>query len=398
MQHTNTSESFAYQGVVDALKDQFGFDFVAVGLVPFEGAPLRWEYTAGATNFCYRRIMLAPGHGIGGIVIKSGKPMVCGNIETEIDPREYSSYPIVFAEDLHSFLTVPLLREGRVAGALLCAFRTANAAVVGLVQEVVAATQGRVGPLDIYAAEILGLEALLAENQSARTDLFVGTSHIGKIVTAQEEERRRISRELHDGVAQELLALSFNLKQIEATLPADVSPGLFEEPPARLDLIMDQVRHLSVELRPSTLDHFGLLPALRTQAAMLQNTYGTTISIEAPEEISRFDHAFETQIYRICQEALLNACKYSGVERISLRVTHKNGWIEALVEDTGCGFSTEAPVVRGTGCGIDGMMERAQLIGGTLDIQSNDNGTSVRLIAPMGKPLEQVQTPKAKVD
>ena len=97
-----------YAEAVAALRTRHGFDFVALGLTAFIGAPLKWVYSAGATGERYRRIVLAPGHGIGGIVIKAGKPMMFIDIDEEIDPREYSSYPIVFAEDLRSFCALPL--------------------------------------------------------------------------------------------------------------------------------------------------------------------------------------------------------------------------------------------------------------------------------------------------
>lgn len=85
-----------YDEAVHRIKVKYGFDFVSMGLTAFVGAPLKWIYSAGATGERYRRIVLAPGHGIGGIVIKSGKPMMFVDIDEQIDPREYSSYPIVF--------------------------------------------------------------------------------------------------------------------------------------------------------------------------------------------------------------------------------------------------------------------------------------------------------------
>ena len=115
-----------YARAVNDIKDRYGFDFVSIGLTAFIGAPLKWIYSAGATGERHRRIVLAPGHGIGGITIKAGKPMMFTNIDEEIDPREYSSYPIVFAEDLHSFCALPLTRDGRVVAVLLCAFRTVS--------------------------------------------------------------------------------------------------------------------------------------------------------------------------------------------------------------------------------------------------------------------------------
>ena len=84
-------ESERYAHAVKELKQVYGFDFVSIGLTAFIGAPLKWIYSAGATGERYRRIVLAPGHGIGGIVIKAGKPMMFVDIDAQIDPRDYSS-------------------------------------------------------------------------------------------------------------------------------------------------------------------------------------------------------------------------------------------------------------------------------------------------------------------
>lgn len=113
----------AFQRAVEQLRARFNFDFVSMGITAFVGAPLKWVYSAGETSNRHRRIALAPGHGVGGIVLKAGKPMLFTDIDSELDPREYSSYPIVFAEDLRSLCALPLKRNHHVIAVLLCAFR-----------------------------------------------------------------------------------------------------------------------------------------------------------------------------------------------------------------------------------------------------------------------------------
>ena len=92
------------------IKDRYGFDFVSIGLTAFIGAPLKWIYSAGATGERHRRIVLAPGHGIGGITIKAGKPMMFTNIDEEIDPREYSSYPCLLYTSIMTGLLATMER------------------------------------------------------------------------------------------------------------------------------------------------------------------------------------------------------------------------------------------------------------------------------------------------
>lgn len=113
-----------YQKEADRIAETYGFDFVGIGLPPFVGAPMKWAYFSGATSQRVTRISLLPGHGIGGIVLKSGQPMMLTDIDQDPGQNEYSSYPIVFAEDLRSFCALPLKQDSRTVGVLILAHRT----------------------------------------------------------------------------------------------------------------------------------------------------------------------------------------------------------------------------------------------------------------------------------
>lgn len=373
----------AFATLVCTLKDRYAFDFTAIGLTAFPGAPLKWVYSAGSTSRRHERIVLAPGHGIGGIVLKAGKPMICVNIEQDMDPREYSSYPIVFAEDLHGFFALPLASNGRVVGVLLCALRTPKADLEDVCRNMVSDLGGKLHELEIVHDAFIDFDALSRMAKERANDLFLGSSQSSRIITAQEEARREIARDLHDGVGQELLALSFSLAQLEsARNMEDVREGV-EKARGIIEAINDQIHNISVDLRPSTLDHFGLVSALRSTFAVYEGRFGAAITLTAPEDIDRFNQAHETQVYRVIQEAVLNACKYSDSEEIRVVLEKSGGWLNATISDDGCGFDTERPVVRGSGCGLDNMRERAALAGGTLEINSGEDGTTVRLVAPL---------------
>ena len=377
--------SEVYARTVEDLKERYGFDFVGLGLTAFLGAPLKWIYSAGATDERHHRIVLAPGHGIGGIVIKAGKPMLFTNIDAEIDPREYSSYPIVFAEDLHSFCALPLVKEGRVVGAILCAFRTVSDAHRASYKRFIADQTGRLADFDLVSSDFMDFERIAEEKRDDEVDSpLLVHSEVSRVIAAQEAERKRISRELHDGIAQELLGVSFVLKRLEPHLGDDAEARqLFAEANNDIDRILDELHNISVELRPSALDHLGFIPALRSQAAVFEKTYGAEIVFEGNLSRKRFDPALETQAYRICQEAVLNACKYSGADKVHVTLEDADGWLHATVVDHGCGFDVEHPEVKGSGCGLSGMRERARLIGATLTMASDGDGTVVTLVAPM---------------
>ena len=138
-----------------------------------------------------------------------------------------------------------------------------------------------------------------------------------------------------------------------------------------------------MELRPSALDHLGFEAALRSQAAVFERTYGTEIVFEGGLSRTRFDQALEIQAYRICQEAILNACKYSGADKVYVSLEDADGWLHASIVDHGCGFDTEEPSVKGSGCGLAGMRERASVIGAMLSLRSGAEGTTITLVAPM---------------
>lgn len=381
--------SSEYARVVCDLRTRYGFDFVSLGLTAFVGAPLRWVYSAGATSERHRRIVLSPGHGIGGIVIKTGKPMLFLDIDREMDPREYSSYPIVFAEDLRSFCCLPLLHSGRVVGALLCAFRTSLPTHGSTYRRLIADLSGHLADFDVEDGDFMSFEGIMRESAQARlADASVtgprGHSQLALVISAQEDERRRISRDLHDGVAQEILAVSLALRQLEGLVSGDTRAlGLVQDATDNIDRILDELHSISVELRPLSLDHLGFVAALHSQAAVLEKTYGTRVAFSGGLSRTRFSRALETQAYRICQEAILNACKYSGADMVSVHLEDAGGWLRVTVRDEGCGFDVEHPVVRGSGCGLVGMRERSELIGATLTVESGPGGTTVMLVAPM---------------
>ena len=184
-------------------------------------------------------------------------------------------------------------------------------------------------------------------------------------------------------MAQELLTATLSLQLLAGHTDADGTTAL-EEARGIINGVLDELHNISVQLRPSALDHLGFVPALRSQALVLEKTYGSGIAFEGDLSLGRFAHALETQIYRICQEAMTNACKYSGSDVVHVRIEEAGDWLHVEVSDDGCGFDVEKPTIKGSGCGLLGMQERAALIGAALSIESGAGGTRVSLSAPMG--------------
>ncbi|MCS6826665.1 MAG: histidine kinase [Caldilinea sp.] len=225
-------------------------------------------------------------------------------------------------------------------------------------------------------AELEASQRAIAEKEQARHML------LKKLITAQEEERKRIARELHDGVGQVLTSLMVGIRTLQRS---DVAQQ--EERIDELCMIagetLEQVRTLSRELRPSLLDDLGLAAALERHASEFARAYpGVQIDLHCALS-GRLPTPTETALYRIVQEAMTNAARHGKATVISVLIGQRNDSVQAIVEDNGAGFDVDAVRRRQSSVGIFGMSERAELLGGTLDIESSADGTTVYAEIPL---------------
>ena len=219
--------------------------------------------------------------------------------------------------------------------------------------------------------------------EEARDDL------LRRLATLQEDERRRISRELHDTFGQLLTALSLSLKATRET------PPLSSATLTRLDNVQEMVNQLhrvvhnvAVRLRPTALDDVGLHAALAQYFADWSTQTGIGVDYEGlGMDISRLSADVETAIYRIVLEALTNVARHAKARRVSVIVSRQDdGFASVAVEDDGSGFDPEAAAASGR-LGIIGMQERAMLAGGKLEIESRPgSGTTVLARFPISHP------------
>ena len=196
---------------------------------------------------------------------------------------------------------------------------------------------------------------------------------------AQEEERTRVARDLHDEVNQSLTGLLLRLEAVREAAPPELEPEL-SETKALANQAMRELLSLARQLRPTALDDLGLAAAVAGQADQLgQGEIEAEVAIEG--NFSDLDDDAQLVVYRVAQEALSNAGRHSGAERVEVRLRRLDGGaVELVVADDGRGFAFDESE---RGLGIGGMRERALLIGGELTIESRpDRGTSVRLTLP----------------
>ncbi|MBI2888289.1 MAG: HAMP domain-containing protein [Chloroflexi bacterium] len=212
-----------------------------------------------------------------------------------------------------------------------------------------------------------------------------------EIITAQEEERKRIGRELHDGAAQDLATLVVALETLEAdaALPQG-RRDLVQRVKAQARMALQEVRRLLLDLRPSGLDELGLVPAVRWYVETRLASSGIEHAVTALGQERRLSPALETTLFRIVQEAVNNAARHAQPRRIAVTLDFTGPAMVATVEDDGRGFdpAIERGGASGQALGLMGMRERAALAGGSLAIHSQPGqGTRVEARIPTGEDI-----------
>ena len=231
---------------------------------------------------------------------------------------------------------------------------------------------------DLRLAETFAARAAVAADLSTR----VARDAMARVVDAQELERKRLARELHDETGQALTSVLLGLRAIEEAADPEEARVATERLRELIVGTLHDVRSLAVELRPKALDDFGLVPALERLSATFTEGTGIPVELEAVLGDERLPAPVETALYRIVQEALTNVIKHSRASRVSVLLRRKRASVAAVIEDDGVGF--EPDDARDGGLGLIGMRERIGLLDGRLTIESSaEGGTSVVVEVPL---------------
>lgn len=230
-----------------------------------------------------------------------------------------------------------------------------------------------------------GLERYRAQVEDKETSRL---SLIEKIVRTQEEERKSISRELHDQLGQSLLALLLTVQSLRGE--NDVPDGSCRDCEGRIRQLIEEVRRLAWGMRPSILDDYGLDFALarHTEEVSRHSDLPIDYQYSRSPRLGRLPSETEVTLYRIAQEAITNIVRHARASRASAVVLQRNDEVTLLVEDDGRGFAFDLVKSNGSGgLGLAGMQERAALIGGTCAVESTPNhGTTIRVRIPVAAP------------
>ncbi len=207
-----------------------------------------------------------------------------------------------------------------------------------------------------------------------------------ELLQTQEEERTRIARELHDGVGQMLALLRNYLNTLSRSSQEPVeAQQSYREASERVQLILDEVRRITLELMPAILEDLGLDAAIRS---LIHDCHSHHIRITAdmPALNGLLPAEHHIHFYRILQEAFSNILRHSGASAAAVRIRQEHGLLECTIADNGMGFLQGPGHGNGTGghCGLHNMQARGKLLGGTVSVESEpEHGTTVRIVVPL---------------
>lgn len=362
------------------IRECFGFDFVGVATVlEAHQQLLTWAYVTGSKNTDYRRIVLEPGKGVAGGVYQSGCPMIIQDT-IELSARQRVDHPIIISEQLVSLMALPLWKGGRVGGVLMMAYRVRTEITEELFTQILKTLNHSFCGYEVRSVRF---EDAIHSGECDVAAIPIYELIEYQILQAKEEERKRLARDLHDTVIQAVVGVQLLLRSIKYHKERDMIVSIAEEADQRLAQIQNDLRNISTGLRPMVLDDLGLVAALRSYLKSTEENGGVSVCFHENMGDVRYVPEIETVFYRVCQEAVVNACKYSGSPDLLIALVEAEGYLTLEVTDHGIGFDLENIEIKGSGIGLPAMRDQAALIDGELTCQSMpDKGTSIWLTAP----------------
>jgi len=363
----------ALDKVLDLMKGDTG----GILLLDEESQTLSYAVHRGLSEEFVRGIAgLRLGEGIAGKVAQLGEPIYVDNISK--DSR--LTRPVVVKEGLRAFASLPLQSKSKVLGVMNIASHSIR----------------RFTPEDIQLLNSIANQIAVAiENAQLYNEVQRKEEIRGEllrlVISTQEEERKRIARGLHDETSQALTSLAVHLESVMASLSPDAEAvkTRLREIQSLAVQILDEIRKVIYELRPTLLDDLGLVAALEWYAENYLETASITVHLETEGSERRLPIRTETELFRIIQEAFTNIVRHANAESVSVSLQFGENSVAMYIEDDGKGFDIEE-VMRSRhderGLGLLGMKERAELLGGLLSIQSQPGlGTKIDVEVPNGK-------------
>ncbi|MCP4750665.1 MAG: AAA family ATPase [Proteobacteria bacterium] len=293
-------------------------------------------------------------------VARTGKNVVLDDAARE---KHFENDPYLKRNKPKSLLCIPLLTRGKLTGILYLE----NNLMTG------AFTKDRIKMLVSLSSQM----AISIENARMYREV---RELSGRILSAQEAERKRLARELHDGLGQSLLAVKLNLQMMEAKSARKAPKSdLFSETISELSNSIEELRNIAMDLRPTFLEDAGFDAILAWYGKKFQERTGIEIAIEA-ETVAHIQPRTKDNLYRIFQEALNNAFKHSGADKVNVSLKKHEQTLVLEMTDNGRGFDIGRKMEAPNGIGLSTMKERTELLGGVFGIDtSEDAGTTIKV-------------------
>jgi signal transduction histidine kinase len=240
---------------------------------------------------------------------------------------------------------------------------------------------------DEKTGKVIGAQGILVDITDHKHAEIALRDLTQQLLKSQEEERRRIARELHDSTTQDLVGLLLALGTVKKRLGDgdQESASLLEECMETARRNIKDLRTLSFLLHPPNLEHFGLIGAIRDLADEFERRSEIHVSLSLPKRRPRLSPSHELTLFRVLQESLLNIHRHSRSKTAAIRLEHARREIRLMVQDDGTGMSPQATTGE-QGVGIASMRERLALLGGRLEFATSTRGTLLTATLPTPKP------------
>lgn len=318
--------------------------------------------------------------GLSGYVIHTREPMIVNDF-AHWDRRrsEFAALPIT------SILEVPIIFGVELLGVLgVCHLEPGRGFTDADAQ--------RLFLFSYHIASLVHNAQLYSQVRQSRERLQILSY---QLLNAQEAERRNIARELHDEIGQVITSVQMNLQSIEARISDPALQSSLEESRVMLERLLQQVRELSLDLRPSLLDDLGLVPALRWYIERQSKRSGLVIEFQGESPSRRLPPEIETVCFRVTQEAVTNIIRHARATHAWVSLQSQNGELDLTIRDDGVGFNVETAfrqAMGGASMGIVGLQERVLFAGGRFAIESTPaDGTRVRVRLPLPPDQKRVE-------
>jgi signal transduction histidine kinase/HAMP domain-containing protein len=336
---------------------------------------LYYSVQRGLSEQYVRGVRHRMGESIAGKVIQARKPIL--SEDASVDDRVTRSDPISI-QGIHALASLPLLSKNKVLGVLnLASYKTHS-----FYSEELRLLEGIAGQI-ATAIDNAKLHREVQQKEQIRGEL------LGEIFSIQEEERKRIARELHDETSQVLASLNASLEAASSILPVNTekSKDMLRKAQSLAVNILEEIHKLIYELRPSLLDDMGLVAAIGWLSDNHLVASGIKVNFGTSGRVKRLAPRLETALFRTVQEAVYNIARHANATNVSIDLQFKRKAIRIAIKDDGGGFDVGAAISsknRPRGLGLVGMKERIELLNGVMEIKSHTGrGTEIDIEIPL---------------